>query len=113
MAGGVKVPEPGADVGIALAVLSAAAGHAVAPTMVVCGEIGLTGEVRRIPQIERRLAEAARLGFTDAVVPHATPALDLPLRLHRVASMAEALEAAAVGSRPTTCGTGSARDQRH
>ncbi len=73
VAGGVRVSEAGADLGIALAVASAQADLPVPPTTVVLGEIGLGGEVRQVPHTARRLAEAARLGFTRAIVPYSSP----------------------------------------
>jgi DNA repair protein RadA/Sms len=67
--GGVRVVEPAADLGVALAVASAAHDLPLAPDLVALGEVGLTGEVRRIGAAPRRLAEAARLGFRYALVP--------------------------------------------
>lgn len=67
--GGAKVAEPGADLGIAFAFASARSGYAVADDLVVCGEVGLAGEVRRVAHLERRLNEAARHGFKRALVP--------------------------------------------
>ena len=69
VAGGVKVAEPGADLAVALAIASARDGAPVAADTVVVGELGLGGEVRQVPQIGRRLAEAQRLGFARAIVP--------------------------------------------
>ena len=63
VAGGVKVAEPGADLAVALAIASARDDAPVAADTVVIGELGLGGEVRQVPQIGRRLAEAQRLGF--------------------------------------------------
>ncbi len=71
--GGVVVREPGADLGVALAVASAAIGRSLPPDVVVCGEVGLGGELRQVAQSQRRLAEAARLGFTSAIVPRLAP----------------------------------------
>ncbi|MEY2469285.1 MAG: hypothetical protein QOF21_1983, partial [Actinomycetota bacterium] len=65
-------------------------GIAIAPDLVACGEIGLGGEVRRVAQMERRLSEAVRLGFTTAVVPLATPDV-AGLRLMRVKDVADAV----------------------
>jgi DNA repair protein RadA/Sms len=87
--GGVRVNEPAADLGIALALHSAKTGTPVAQNLIACGEVGLGGEVRRVGQMERRLSEAARLGFTKAIVPAATPAVD-GLDLIRVKDIAEA-----------------------
>ncbi|GAA1803060.1 DNA repair protein RadA [Planosporangium flavigriseum] len=67
--GGVRVIEPAADLGVALAVASAATELPMAPDLVALGEVGLTGEVRRVGAVPRRLAEAARLGFRFALVP--------------------------------------------
>jgi DNA repair protein RadA/Sms len=67
--GGVRVVEPAADLGVALAVASAAHELPLAPDLVVIGEVGLTGEVRRVGAVSRRLAEAGRLGFRYALVP--------------------------------------------
>ncbi|MGC9668169.1 DNA repair protein RadA [Planosporangium sp. 12N6] len=67
--GGVRVIEPAADLAVALAVASAATDLPMAPDLVALGEVGLTGEVRRVGAVPRRLAEAARLGFRFALVP--------------------------------------------
>ncbi len=67
--GGARVTEPAADLAIALAVASSAANTPVFPRLVAIGEVGLAGEIRRVSSVERRLAEAARLGYTHAVVP--------------------------------------------
>jgi DNA repair protein RadA/Sms len=67
--GGVRLVEPAADLAIALAVASAARDNPLPPGLVAIGEVGLAGEVRRVSGTERRLAEAARLGFACALVP--------------------------------------------
>jgi DNA repair protein RadA/Sms len=67
--GGARVVEPAADLGVALAVASASHDLPLAPDLVAIGEVGLTGEVRRVGAVPRRLAEAARLGFRFALVP--------------------------------------------
>ncbi|MDH3755686.1 MAG: DNA repair protein RadA [Acidimicrobiia bacterium] len=69
VAGGARVSEPASDLAVALAVASAGTGLVVSPGAVACGEVGLGGELRRIAGVDRRLAEAARLGFTKAIVP--------------------------------------------
>ena len=66
---GMRVGEPAADLAIALAVASAAQDRPLLPNTVVLGEVGLAGEVRRVNGVRRRLLEAARLGYTRAVVP--------------------------------------------
>jgi DNA repair protein RadA/Sms len=67
--GGMRVTEPAADLAMALAIASARRDVALPADVVVLGEIGLAGEVRRVTGLDRRLAEAARLGFTHALVP--------------------------------------------
>jgi DNA repair protein RadA/Sms len=68
-AGGLKIIEPAADLGIALAIASAAKDKPLPAETVVFGELGLSGEVRFVSQAERRIKEAARLGFKTAIVP--------------------------------------------
>jgi DNA repair protein RadA/Sms len=69
VAGGLRIAEPAADLAVAAALVSAASFEPVSPGMVVFGEIGLSGEVRAVGQAEARLKEAAKLGFTGALVP--------------------------------------------
>jgi DNA repair protein RadA/Sms len=68
-AGGVRISEPSADLATCLALASAARDWEVPNDLVVFGEVGLGGEVRPVPQLPRRLAEASRLGFRRALVP--------------------------------------------
>ncbi|HZM30509.1 MAG TPA: DNA repair protein RadA [Acidimicrobiales bacterium] len=91
VAGGVRVQEPGVDLAVALAVASAATGRPVPADLVACGDVGLGGELRQVQRTERRLAEAARLGFARAVVPRSAPDAPAGLRLDRAASIAEAI----------------------
>src|SRR5207244_4821259 len=73
VAGGVRIDEPGADLAIALAVVSAAKGSPLKPKLAAFGEIGLTGRLRPAAQAERRLEECAKLGLAAAVAPAGTP----------------------------------------
>ncbi|GAA1653812.1 DNA repair protein RadA [Georgenia ruanii] len=95
--GGARAVEPAVDLAVALAVLSAVEGKELDPGIVAVGEVGLTGEVRTTVGVQRRLAEAARLGFTRAIVP-ARGAADLRavpgLSVHPVDSLREAAGAA-------------------
>jgi len=72
VAGGIKINEPAADLGIALAIASSFRDARSLPGTVVLGEVGLSGELRSVPQLERRISEAARLGFTRCVIPAST-----------------------------------------
>ena len=67
--GGARVVDPSADLAAAVAVTSTTRNESINPRIVAIGEVGLAGELRRVPGVERRLAEAARLGFTEAVIP--------------------------------------------
>lgn len=67
--GGVKVDEPAADLGIAMGMASSLTDKPIPADMVLLGEVGLAGEVRGVSQIETRLKEAKRLGFTRVIVP--------------------------------------------
>jgi len=69
IAGGLRINEPAADLAVAAALVSALSGEAVPPEAVIFGEIGLAGEVRGVGQSELRLKEAAKLGFTRAIIP--------------------------------------------
>ena len=68
-AGGLVVKEPAADLSLCLALASAACGFAIDPGVVAIGEVGLSGEIRRVPGMDRRIDEAVRLGFDTAIVP--------------------------------------------
>ena len=93
--GGVRIGEPGADLGIALAVASSYMDRAIPADLVAIGEVGLTGEVRAVTGLEARLKEAAALGFRSAIVPKSSvgdrPAW--PLAVKGVATVTDALGA--------------------
>jgi DNA repair protein RadA/Sms len=67
--GGIKISDPAADLAICMAIGSAAKGLKLAKDAVVYGEVGLSGEVRHVPQVEKRLAEGKKLGFELAIGP--------------------------------------------
>jgi DNA repair protein RadA/Sms len=68
--GGMRLTGPSADLAVAIAMASAWTGKPLPTTTVVIGEVGLAGDLRQVTGMERRLAEAARLGFTSALVPY-------------------------------------------
>ncbi|SRR5581483_5916678 len=67
--GGMRITEPAADLAVCMAIASAAKGMQLKSNAVVFGEVGLSGEVRRVPLIEKRIAEAKKLGFEAAIGP--------------------------------------------
>ena len=100
--GGVRVVEPGADLALALALLSSVTHTALPADLVACGEVGLCGELRQVSQTGRRLAEAARLGFRRALVPASAPEPPPGIELLRAATLAEAVAGAGLlsGGKP-------------
>ena len=90
--GGARVTEPGADLGLALAIVSSATNVAVPADVVAVGEVGLGGELRSVGGIERRLAESTRLGFSRAIVPRSTPEVDVGLQVLRVPTVHAAVD---------------------
>jgi DNA repair protein RadA/Sms len=90
VAGGVRIDEPGADLGIALAIASAARNARVKSSVACFGEIGLTGRLRPASQSERRLAECVKLGFREAIVPESTEHRD-KIRLTAAATLRQAI----------------------
>jgi len=91
--GGMRVTEPAADLAVALAVASAARDVPLPGGMVVLGEVGLSGDVRRVGGVGRRLVEAARLGFTEALVPPDCGPVPAGVRVTEVADLGAALTA--------------------
>jgi DNA repair protein RadA/Sms len=93
VAGGGRVTEPAADLGIVIAAASSYLDRPVPGDLLVLGEVGLAGEVRAVSGLETRLREAAALGFERAVVPasNLSGGPGLPLEAHGVASVDEAL----------------------
>jgi len=92
--GGMKITEPAIDLALVLAIASSVEGVALSPRLVSVGEVGLAGEVRRVAGVGRRLAEAARLGFTHALVPPDSGKLPDGIRVLEVGDVASALNAA-------------------
>ncbi len=97
--GGLKVGEPAADLGIALAIASSARDISVDPALVAAGEVGLSGELRAVSQLERRVAEAARLGFHRCLVPKTSAHIKAPkgIELLTASTLREAIKLGLVG----------------
>jgi len=70
LAGGIKITEPALDLAVAAAIAGSFRDKAIDPLMVLIGEIGLTGEVRTVMQLDARIIEAKRLGFKRCVIPY-------------------------------------------
>ena len=94
--GGLKIDEPAVDLGIVLAVASSFRNMPVDKTAVVIGEVGLTGEVRAVNSIDRRVAEAAKLGFVHCIIPrdNVKQVESSKSRITGVGNLAEAIDAA-------------------
>lgn len=96
--GGLRLAEPAIDLAVAMAVASSFRDVPVDPGTVAIGEIGLSGELRSVSQAERRVTEAARLGFSRVILPSASyrrsRTTDFGVELIPVASVANALDAA-------------------
>ena len=70
--GGIHLNDPAADLAVCMAIGSAAKGFSLQPNAVVFGEVGLSGEIRHVPFIEKRISEAKKMGFTVAIGPRST-----------------------------------------
>ena len=89
--GGMRLVEPATDLAVLMAVVSATEDAPLPVDLVVLGEVGLSGELRPVPHVGRRLAEAARLGFRTALVPVGSGAGPDGLTVHEVADAGAAL----------------------
>ena len=97
--GGLKISEPASDLGLALAIASSFRDSIVDPAMVAIGEVGLSGELRSASQLDRRVAEAARLGFRRCLVPKIGSTISPPpkdIELIPVSTVREAISAALI-----------------
>ncbi|MEM6353918.1 MAG: DNA repair protein RadA, partial [Cyanobacteria bacterium P01_D01_bin.14] len=95
--GGLNVGEPAADLGIAVAVAASFRDRIVDPELVLIGEVGLGGQVRPVSQMELRLKEAAKLGFTRAIVPKGQAVKNLGLEISEVSRVVDAMAQALAG----------------
>jgi DNA repair protein RadA/Sms len=90
--GGMRLTDPSADLAVAIALASAYVGLPLPATAVMIGEVGLAGDLRRVSGMERRLAEAARQGFTTALIPPSCGAAPAGLQALEAATIVAALE---------------------
>lgn len=94
IAGGLRIDETAADLGICAAIATALSDTTIPPDMLFCGEVGLGGEIRMVTQLDKRLNEAVKMGFKSAIVPaHALKSDTLPkgITLYGVKNINEAL----------------------
>jgi len=101
--GGLRITEPAADLAVAVAIASSYRNQRVRQDMVLVGEVGLSGELRSTSQLDRRLGEAAKLGFRRSLCPStsAAPKVD-GLAVSAVRSVADAVDQALDGSRQSS-----------
>ena len=95
--GGLRLDEPGADLPVILAVASSYRDTAIDADLVAIGEVGLTGEIRSVSNMNQRLSEVARLGFRKCIIPrNCSQKLEIPaeLTVYRVRNIREAIETA-------------------
>jgi len=95
--GGLRLDEPGADLPVVLAVASSYRDTAIADDLVAIGEVGLTGEIRSVSNMNQRLSEVARLGFQKCIIPkNGSDKLEIPqgLTVYKVRNIREAIEVA-------------------
>ena len=98
--GGLKITEPGSDLAVAMAIVSSVRNKPVVADMALLGEIGLSGELRSVSQLERRLKEASKLGFKSAIIPRSAgrkgggEGMPRGMKIIRARSLHQAIEAA-------------------
>jgi len=100
--GGLRIGEPAADLGIALSIASSSRDVGVDPQLVAVGEVGLSGELRAVSQLDRRVAEAARLGFKHCLVPKTSAGIPATkgIKLIPVNTLREAVGVGLVKGKP-------------
>ena len=93
IAGGIKVAEPAIDLAIALAIVSSYRNRSIDQDMIVLGEIGLSGEVRSVSNLEKRIKEAEKMGFFKVIAPHNNKSTKVEgdIRLHKVKNIENAI----------------------
>jgi DNA repair protein RadA/Sms len=98
--GGLKVGEPAADLAMALAIASSYRDAEVTPQTAAIGEVGLSGELRAVNQMDRRLAESARLGFKRCIIPKTSVKINPPkdIEIIAVSTLREAVNKGLVGA---------------
>jgi DNA repair protein RadA/Sms len=97
--GGLRIGEPAADLAVALALVSSYRNLPADPDLVLIGEIGLSGELRSVSQLDRRLVEAVKLGFHRAIIPSTTQGSTIDsLKINTVRSLIDVVDLALCSS---------------
>lgn len=93
VAGGIKIDEPAADLAVALAIASSFRNKPVCENTIIIGEVGLAGEVRSVSYIDKRLQEASKLGFLNAIIPYENSPtfIDTKMNIVRVKTLGQAI----------------------
>lgn len=89
--GGLKIDEPAADLALVAAIVSSMKNKAINAKTLAVGEIGLGGEIRAVSNLERRLVEAGKLGFSTAIIPSSQKATKAKIKTIPVRTVSEAL----------------------
>ncbi|MBI5412429.1 DNA repair protein RadA [Candidatus Peregrinibacteria bacterium] len=98
--GGLKLDEPAADLAVAMAIVSSKSQKAVPEDLFIFGEMGLSGEVRSVMHLEKRLKEAEKLGFKKAIIPFVAKLSKTNLQIVAVRTVAEAVKELPAGAEP-------------
>ncbi|NLL87845.1 MAG: DNA repair protein RadA [Firmicutes bacterium] len=93
VAGGFRLTEPGVDLGIACAIASSYRNMIIPNDLAVAGEVGLSGEIRAVSHLDLRLKELSKLGFTRAVIPDGSEPVKSDLKVVKVKTVSDALQA--------------------
>jgi len=101
--GGLVVSEPAADLGVAIAIVASFRDRVVDPRTILIGEVGLSGQVRPVAQLELRLREAAKLGFKRAIIPKGQKPGDMGMNILSAGKVIDAI-LAAIPTLPATMG---------
>lgn len=88
--GGLKIDEPAADLAVALAIVSSMKDIIISETVII-GELGLSGEVRFVPNLEKRIAEAEKLGFKKIICPKSKLSAKSKIEVAQVKTLTEAI----------------------
>lgn len=90
--GGIKIDERASDLAVAIAIASSKTKQPISDKVILLGEVGLSGELRPVQYLEKRLKEAEKIGFTEAIVPHSSAKPKTKLKLSEYSTVAEVIK---------------------